>query len=75
MRSTNAIDISGGAAKAVYPVGSVGEQAAVSDKERLDIDGRYVVSGGRHYDRRAMREREYIPHDDKPASRLAAKGP
>src|SRR5215471_5209234 len=41
----DAIDISGGTTKGVYPVGSVGEQTAVSDKVRFDIDRRYVVSG------------------------------
>jgi hypothetical protein len=49
-------------------------QTAVSDKERLRIDRRYVVSGRRQYDRRAMRARESIRHDDKTASRLAPKG-
>jgi hypothetical protein len=32
-----------------------------------------VVSGGRRYDRRATRLREYIRHDDKAASRFAPK--
>ena len=35
-------------------VGVVGEQTAVSGKERLVIDRRYVVPGRRRYDRRAM---------------------
>jgi hypothetical protein len=30
--------------------------------------------GRRQYDRRAMRDREYIPSDDKAASGLAPKG-
>jgi hypothetical protein len=30
----------------------------------LVIDRRYVVSGRRRYDRRAMRDRECIRHDD-----------
>ena len=42
------------------------------DKSR--IDRRYVVSGGRRYDRRAIRERKVIRDDDKAASRLAPKG-
>src|SRR6516165_3130006 len=41
----NAIDIGGGATKVVYRVDSVGEQTAVSGKERCRIDRRYVVSG------------------------------
>src|SRR6516164_9030155 len=51
-----------------------GEQAAVSDKVRCDIDRRYVVSGRRKYDRHAMRDHEWIRRDDKAASRLAPKG-
>src|SRR6516165_10121748 len=54
----NAIDISGGATKGVYLVDSVGKQAAVSDKGRLRMDRRYVVSGRRRYDRQAMVHRE-----------------
>src|SRR5271169_6004342 len=54
------IDIGGGATEVVYLVDSVGEQTAVSDKDRLPIDRRYVVSGGRRYDWRAMRDREYF---------------
>ena len=64
----------GGTTKGVYPVDAVGEQAAVSGKVRLRIGRRYVVSGGRRYDRRAMRQHECIPRDDKAASRLAPKG-
>src|SRR6516162_1288989 len=71
--SQDAIDISGGTTKGVYPVDSVGEQTAVSDKLRKCIDRRYVVSGGRGYERRAMRDREQIANDDKAASRLAPK--
>jgi hypothetical protein len=68
----NAIDIGGGATKEVQSVGSVGEQTAVSDKERLRIDRRYLVSGRRRYDRRAMRDREcIISRDDK--ARLPAR--
>jgi ABC-type uncharacterized transport system substrate-binding protein len=63
----------GGATPIVYLVDSVGEQAAVSGKGRVVIDRRYVVSGRRQYDRRAMRVREYVPNDDKAASRLAPK--
>src|SRR5262249_39551701 len=70
----NAIYIGGGATKDVYRVDSVGEQAAVSGKLRQRIDRRYAVSGLRRNDRRAMRAREYIRHDDKAASRLAPKG-
>jgi hypothetical protein len=69
----DAIDISGGATKGVYPVESVGEQAAVSGKGRIPIDRRYVVSGRRQYDRRAMRDEECIRHDDKTAARLAPR--
>src|SRR6516225_8912173 len=74
LAAQNAIDIRGGATKEVYLVGSVGEQAAVSDKVRCDIDRRYVVSGRRQYDRHAMRDHEWIRRDDKAASRLAPKG-
>jgi hypothetical protein len=70
----NAIDIGGRATKVIYLVNSVGEQAAVSGKVRHGIDRRYVVSGRRRYDRRAMHDHEYIRHDDKAASRLAPKG-
>src|SRR6516164_3100465 len=66
--------ISGGATNEVYPVGCVGEQTAFSGIERLRIDRRYVVPGRRRYDRRAVRTRECIRHDDKAASRLAPKG-
>src|SRR6516162_597178 len=69
----NAIDISGGATKGVYLVGSVGEQATVSGKVRLPIDRRYVVSSRRRYDERAMRHHEYIRQGDKAASRLASQ--
>ena len=48
----------GGATKEVYPVDSVGEQTAVPGIRRIRIDRRYVVSGRRRYDRRAMRDRE-----------------
>jgi hypothetical protein len=64
----------GGTTRVVYLVDSVGEQATVSDKERLRIDRRYVVSGRRQYDRPAMRVCEHIRHDDKATSRLAPKG-
>src|SRR6516225_704400 len=70
----NAIHIGGGATVGLYPVGCVGEQAAVSDKLRLPIDRRYVVSGRRRYDLRAMHDREYVYYYDKAASRLAPKG-
>ena len=70
----DAIHIGGGTTKEVQPVGSVGEQAALSGKVRLRKDRRYVVSGRRRYDRRAMQDIECIPQDDKAASRLAPKG-
>ena len=70
----NAIDIGGGATPGVYRVGSVSEQTAVSGKVRCDIDRRYVVSGCRRYDRRAMRGIEWFPLDDKATSRLAPQG-
>ena len=70
----DAIDIGGGATIVVYQVGSVREQAAVSGIVRMRIDRRYVVSGRRRYDRRAMEAREIIRQDDKAASRLAPKG-
>jgi len=38
------------------------------------MDRQYVVPSRRRYDRRAMRVREYIRHDDKAAFRLAPKG-
>jgi hypothetical protein len=41
----NAIHVGGGATKEVYPVGSIGEQAAVSGELRNPINRRYVVSG------------------------------
>ena len=46
----------------------------VSGKVRCVIDRRYVVSGRRRYDRRAMRDYESIRYDDKAASRLVPKG-
>jgi hypothetical protein len=73
LAAQNAIDIGGGTTIAVYRVGSVGEQTALSGKVRIRIDGRYVVSGRCRYDRRAMRAREYFPYNDKAASRLAPK--
>jgi hypothetical protein len=54
LAAQDAIHISGGTTKAVYQVGSVGEQTAISGKVILPIDGWYVVSGRRRYDRRAM---------------------
>jgi hypothetical protein len=54
----NAIHLGRGTTNDVYYVGCVGEQAAVSGIERERIDRRYVVSGRRQYDLRAMRERE-----------------
>src|SRR5262249_37237964 len=74
LAAQDAIDISGGATKDVYLVASVGEQTTVSDKIRVPIDRRYVVSGRRRYDQRAMHVQEYIRDDDKAASRLAPKG-
>ena len=74
LAAQNAIDISRGATKGVYQVESVVEQTAVSGKNKYVIDRRYVVSGCRRYDRRAMRDREYIRHDNKAASRLASEG-
>src|SRR5262249_11883942 len=74
LASQNAIDIGGGAAKEVYHVDSVGEQTAGSDRVRCRIDRRYIVSGRRRYVQRAMHAHESIRHDDKAASRLAAKG-
>jgi hypothetical protein len=59
LAAQDAIHIGGGATHRVCLGGSVGEQATVSGKERLRIDRRYVVSGRRRYDRRAMRDREY----------------
>src|SRR5215471_6492191 len=47
LAAQNAIDISGGATKVVYRVPgrrSVGEQAAVSGKDRIRIDRWYVLS-------------------------------
>src|SRR5262249_12929679 len=70
----NAIDIGGGATEVVYQVGSVGKQAAVSGKERLRIDCRYVVLGRRQYDRRGMHIHEHIRYDDEAASQLTPKG-
>src|SRR5262249_3816062 len=70
----NAIDISGGTTKGVYLIDSVGEQPAVSGKERSRIDRRYVVSGRGRYDRRAMHGRECIRHDEEATARLARQG-
>ena len=50
------------------------KQTAISGKERKVIDRRYVVSGRRQYDRRAMHGRECVRDDDKAASLLAAEG-
>src|SRR6516162_387576 len=74
LAAQDAIDIGGGTTRVVYLVDSVGEQATVSNKVRLRIDRRYVVSGRRRYNRRAMRVRECTPHADKTPSRLAPKG-
>src|SRR5262245_38740281 len=74
LAAQNAIDIGGGATNGVYRVGPVGDQAAVSGKVRQPIYRRYVVSGRRRYDRRAMPECEPPRHDGKAASRLASKG-
>src|SRR5215471_15325461 len=65
LAAQNAINVGGGATKDVYLIGCVGEQAAVSGIVRLHIDRRYVVSGRRRYDRRAMHEREWVPDDNK----------
>ena len=73
LAAQNTINISGGATKAVCLVDSVGEQTAVSDKVRIRIDRRYIVSGRRRFDRRAMRDQESIRDDDKAAPRLAPK--
>jgi hypothetical protein len=56
----------------VSRVDSVRERTAVSSKGRKVRDRRYVVSGRRRYDRRAIHE--FIRHYDKTASRLAPKG-
>src|SRR6516162_2148018 len=74
LAAQDAINIGGGATPEVYPVGSVGEQTGVSRELKYPIDRRYVVSGHRRYDRRAMHKHEYIRHDDQAASRLAPKG-
>src|SRR5262249_21664776 len=74
LAAQNAIHIRGGATKDVYIVRSVGEQGAVSGKSSIRINRRYVVSGRRRYDRRAMRARECIPNNDNAPSRLAPKG-
>ena len=70
----NAIDIGGSATNDVYPVDSVGEQATVPDKLRCPIDRRYLVSGRRRHERRAMQVREQIRQNDEAASRLAPQG-
>ena len=74
LAAQNAIDIGGGTTIDVYPVGSVGEQAAVSGKVRDLIDRRYIVLGRRRYDLRAMRDHEPTCHGYKAASRLAPQG-
>jgi hypothetical protein len=62
LAAQDAIHIGSGTTVAFYLVDSVGEQAAVSGKGRQVIDRRYVVSGRRRYDRRAMqRETRTIP--------------
>jgi hypothetical protein len=74
LAAQDAIHVRGGATRNVCLVGSIGEQAAVSGKFGCRRDRRYVVSGRRQYDRRAMRDHESTRHDDKAASRLARKG-
>jgi hypothetical protein len=74
LAAQDAIQIGGGATNDVYPVDSVGEQAAVSGEERWRVDRRNVASGRRQYDRRAMRERKSIRDENNAASRLAPKG-
>src|SRR5262249_1865464 len=75
LRATqDAIDIRRGTTKNIYRVWSIGKQTAVSGIERESINRRYVVSGRRQYDRRAMREQERILHHDKAAPRAAPKG-
>src|SRR5262252_2884460 len=44
LAAQDAIHIGGGATKGIYPVGSIGEQAAVSGIERFHIHRRYVIS-------------------------------
>src|SRR6516162_5025354 len=65
LAAQDAIHIGGGLTIVFYRVDSVGEQAAVSDSDRAPIDRRYVVSGRRRYDRRALRENECTRQDDK----------
>jgi hypothetical protein len=74
LAAQDAINISGGATKGVCLVYSVGEQTAISGKDRKVIDRRYVVPGRRQYDRRAMHADEWVRRNDKAASRLAPKG-
>jgi hypothetical protein len=66
----DAIDIGGGATPVVYQVDSVGELGI----GRLVLDRRYLGSGRRRYDQRAMSEHPLIRHYDKAASRLVPKG-
>src|SRR5262249_27455323 len=58
LAAQDAIHISGGATKGVYPLWSVGEHAAISGSLRCRIDRRYLASGRRRYDRRTMHGRE-----------------
>jgi hypothetical protein len=58
----------------VYQVGCVGKQTAISGEDRLPIDRRYVVSGRRQYDWRAMHPHECIRHDENAASPSAPEG-
>src|SRR5215831_16925315 len=60
LAAQDAIHIRGGAMNDVYHVDPVGEQTAVFDKKRYKIGRRYIVPGGRRYDRRAMHAHEYI---------------
>src|SRR6202162_5134272 len=57
----NAIDIESRAAKHVHKVGCVGKQTAVSGKDSMKIDSRYIVSGCQQYDWRAMDAHKNTP--------------
>src|SRR5262249_13125116 len=74
LAAQDAINIGGATTPDVYLIGSVGEQAAVSDKLSSPIDRRYLVPGRGQHERRTMHHIECIRHGDKAAPRLTPKG-
>ena len=56
-----------------YSIGSVRKQTAVSGKDRLRIDHRYIVSRCEQYDLPAMGLHKNVWHNNEATPRLAAK--